>query len=153
MPTWRVDSQFSLVLKVAVPVLWVAMIVLTLFRLPQEVDPDNTLIGLGVFTALTAVPVWRLLAIKKLYIRGDRLFVSNFREEISIALDTVESVSQSRIATNNSPVTIRFQEPTAFGSAIRFWPPILPANSFRKHPVIDEINSTIRAASPITSRL
>lgn len=81
-------------------------------------------------------------------VRVDRgmLYVSNYRKEIALPLNTVERVGENRWI-NIHPVTLYFRRPTDLGSKIVFMPRTRMMALWRSHPVVGEIKRMITLAA------
>ncbi len=80
--------------------------------------------------------------LKKVRIDDERLYVSNYNQEISVPLSAIASVTESRWG-KITPVTVNFRMTTEFGRSIVF---IAKARlvSWGSHPVVEELRSAAR---------
>ena len=86
------------------------------------------------------------MPLKQVRVDGGNLYISNFREEISVPLSAVTGVSENRWI-NIHPVTIHLRTETAFGNKIVFMPKQRLAFGWTSHPVVNEIRQMAAAAS------
>lgn len=97
--------------------------------------------------------IWFLCARnKRVEIDESYLYISNYIREISVPLDQIETVSESRWM-NPRQVTIQFHTDTGFGQAIQFVPKTRLFGFWSSHPVVAELRGLAgmpEIASPLS---
>lgn len=80
-----------------------------------------------VFPILVGTVAFRVLGgLKRVFLKGDRLAVSNYLKEIEIPLSDVERVSGPENSSHRR-IAIQLRTPSSFGDEIVFMPPLFGA--------------------------
>ncbi len=69
---------------------------------------------------------WMLGGLKRVFLKGDSLLVSNYLKEVEIPLSDVEHVSGPENSSHRR-IAIHLRSPSAFGNKIVFMPPLFGA--------------------------
>lgn len=109
--------------------------------------PEMKWIFLLVWMIGTGFILWTCAGLKRVRRDGDRLLISNYRDEIAVPLNEVESVTENRWV-NIRPVTVVFRRDTAFGRRITFMPTARIWSAWTPHPVVEELLNATRPAQP-----
>jgi hypothetical protein len=151
------SSKWTFYMKVVLPILWIggfATITVALLSGAGDFHPSSGLptreSAARVFGAVTLAGAgflwWACVRLKRVRLDGHVLYISNYRDEISIPVAQVEHVSENRWL-NIRPVTIEFRSETAFGQRITFMPKTRWFGFWSAHPVLEEIRAAADAAS------
>jgi predicted PurR-regulated permease PerM len=96
---------------------------------------------LAAFVAVAAVLWIMLLPLKRVELDDGDLIISNYRTEIRVPLENVESIDD-RSMSNPRRYTVTFREPTDFGRRIVFLEPVAwTLNPWHKSQEIAELRS------------
>jgi hypothetical protein len=86
---------------------------------------------------------WCCMRLKRVQIDEEWLYVSNYLREIRVPLRDIEDVSENRWI-NIRPITLTLRRETDFGGQITFMPKTRWWGFWRPHPVIRELDDTMR---------
>jgi hypothetical protein len=134
-------------MKVIFPCAWIAIFGLGTVRLwigaiePSGGDAPSPAMKwqfLTMWIAGAAFLWWACAGLKRVRTDSKYLYVSNYRQEISVPVHLMEDVTENRWI-NIHPVTIHFKADTEFGSSITFMPTQRLFGLFRSHPVVAEL--------------
>jgi hypothetical protein len=140
----RLDSLVTFALKFILPVFWAVSLGRAYLAMKAQDTPPG--IGFAVFSLVTlAFFLRQTFGLKKVYMDERRLYVSDYLQEVSVPLETIERVTQ--FPMTNSPVTIHFRKDTDFGKRIRFFPGGQLINTFRRHPVVSQLREAAESAT------
>ncbi len=93
-------------------------------NLPPGVGPKYMWIFFAAVAVFVAALMWWTVGkMKRIELDDDELVISNYRSEIRVGLDAVESISGPSV-TNPRRYTITLAEPTEFGRSVTFMPPM-----------------------------
>src|SRR5690242_7485092 len=134
------SSRLTFFTKTVLPACWIAGFgVVTAFMWTDGHLPAETgWLFIVAWVAGTLSFWWWCIPLKKVRVNGDDLIISNFRKEIVVPLNFVESVTENRWV-NVHPVTIHFRGETEFGRKISFMPKSRVMFFWSSHPVVGEL--------------
>ncbi len=90
--------------------------------------------------------IWRVCCrLKRVWVEGPWLHVSNYVREERIPLASITSVTENRWV-NIRPVTVEFRTPTGFGHRIVFMPEVRWLLFWRPHPIAAELRAVASEA-------
>ncbi len=88
--------------------------------------------------AFFAFVYWTCVPLKKIGVDDKFLYISNFREEVSVPLSYIKDVKEI-VWLQHHPVTIYLKTPTQFGDKIIFMPKFRFLAFYSSHPVVREL--------------
>jgi len=91
---------------------------------------------------------WGCIRLKRVRMDSEALYISNYREEIRVALRDISAVSENRWV-NIHPITVEFCTDSAFGNQIVFMPEFRGWGVWRSHPIVAELREAARQAGSI----
>jgi hypothetical protein len=152
-PMRDLSSKWTWFYKFALPTLWIGLFAYSTLIMFIASDSwgarDSRELG-WVFLGLTVLGTlflyWSCIRLKRVRLRGDVLVISNFETEIEVPLRDVDRVSGS-LLVNPELVWLRFRRPTEFGTKVVFMPPIRFFHGFTRHPLVEELQEMLNAAS------
>lgn len=125
------------------------MVLAIRFQSPAEIRQIPGILMLILFTAFVvslAISVWMSYQIKRVYIYGDHLLISDYKKEIAVPLSDIYDVTEMRWMQPYW-ITITFRRPTEFGDSILFIPPFRMLSFWVANPLVEEIRSTALSAN------
>lgn len=133
------SSKLTIVFKFVFPSAFVAGTGMSLGSwfgiLPRSGTDSQSLAAFIVGSVLTL----RWLAdLKRVRLKGDTLYISNYINEIAIPIRMISQVTENPWV-NIHPVTIHFRQTTEFGEKISFMPEARIFSLFSSHPVVEEL--------------
>ena len=142
------SSRLTFFTKTIFPACWIAGFgaITALFWVGRGLQAETGWLFLTAWVAGTLSFLWWCTPLKKVGVRGGNLIISNFRKEIVVPLNFVESVTENRWV-NVHPVTIHFRGDTGFGSKISFMPKSRLMFFWSSHPVVGELRRMVAAAA------
>jgi hypothetical protein len=143
-----ISSYFTFGQKFISPILWILFISIMALAPLIKVTRTSCKCGcelsamdwLYLITWIIGMPfaLWPLFRLKKARIDQGFLYISNYRKDISVSVNMIRSVKQTRwIGIHINYVTVHFRAPTEFGDNISFMP--IEGYTFRSHPVVSEL--------------
>jgi hypothetical protein len=144
------SSRWTFVVKYVYPPVWIGgfgVLTLLLFIAPEYFlsrsgDPppvwvDNLFVVVWIVVSILIVAT--TIPLKRVFLDGNRLVVSNFRRDARIPLSDIATVTQNRWLKTR-PVTVAFRNRTPFGRRIQFMPPTrINWRFWQEDPVVDEL--------------
>ena len=88
---------------------------------------------------------WTCAPLKRVWLEGMTLHVSNYLREIAVPVAAIDQVTES-LWINIHPVTIRFNRTTPFGDSIVFMPKARLFALWSPHPVVAELEQLMATA-------
>ena len=144
MPLRRISSLLTFPYKFGFPALFGVVILNMLIWQKWTLSSSDGFILIVAFLmpiAFLSVTFWMFGPVKKVLLdeKNQRLYVSNFRKEISIPFSEIASVSEF-IFSDPARITIRLRSPSEFGQKIVF------LGTYRfggwlagSHPIVEEL--------------
>ncbi len=149
----RLSSHLTFFNKFIVPFLTLIFAVIAIrFYSPAEIQRVPPLLMLMLFLAFAGslvMSVWMSYKIKRVYVHGDHLLISDYKKEIAVPLSNIYDVTEMRWMQPYW-ITISFRRPTEFGDSILFIPPFRLLSFWVANPLVEEIRS-IAASRPYRS--
>lgn len=134
--------------KIIFPILWIAIVVgfylvISFSERRNEIQPFGYWVIVTVITLL--ILRWSF-NLKRVQIDENNLYVSNFRQEVTIPLNQVEEVTQNFLQRGNiETITITLKNECALGKKFTFIPCMRFWN-IGKHPLVSEIQKKVDSA-------
>jgi hypothetical protein len=142
----------TFIIKYVYPPAWIGgigVLALLLFLAPEHFlsrngDPlplwiDNLVVAVWIVGSILIVAT--TVPLKRVFLDGNRLVVSNFRRDTRIPLADITTVTQNRWIKIR-PVSITFRNRTPFGRKIQFMPPQrIRWRFWEEDPVVDELRA------------
>ena len=97
----------------------------------------------AAWVAGSALIWWTCARLKRVRVDEQLLYVSNYRDEISVPFGMIADVTENRWI-NIHPVTVHFRAPTDFGSQITFMPKARMFAMFSSDPAVEELRRLAR---------
>ncbi|HEX7614705.1 MAG TPA: hypothetical protein VF554_05430 [Thermoanaerobaculia bacterium] len=150
------SSRQTFVSKFVFPALWISLFGLGTLAMWTGVmtgedekgpPPAERWIFLALWTGGSAFILWSCAGLKRVRVDQRFLYVSNYRKEIAVPLNSIASVTENRWV-NTHPVTIHFREPTEFGFHITFIPTMRLFGFWSSHPVVAELRAAALISPP-----
>ena len=140
------SSRLTFITKTIFPACWVAGFgaVTAFFWFSRGLPPETGWLFLVAWVAGALSFWWWCVPLKRVRADGGALYVSNFRKEIVVPLNFIESVTENRWI-NIHPVTIHFRGDTEFGRKISFMPKSRVMFFWSSHPVVGELRRMVGA--------
>lgn len=104
----------------------------------RQFPPFAILVVFFAFAGALAMNGWLAYKIKKVFVEGDHLIVSDYQREVAIRLDEIYDVNEMRWMQPYW-ITITFRRPTEFGDSILFIPPFRLLSFWVANPLVDKI--------------
>ena len=144
----NLSSSFTFFHKVVFPIVWIGCFGIGTIALWADINaPIHTKwIFLIVLVVGSLFICWSSVQLKRVWVDGKKIYISNYLKKITLPLNTIKSVSENRWI-NIHPVTIYFRRPTEFGSKIMFMPKFRMFLFWGSHPVVNEIKRMVQQAS------
>ena len=147
------SSSLTWFYKFALPSLWIGMVAIQTPRMflaassAQGGDPGG---ASWLFLALTVVGILALylfcMRLKRVRLGPGVLLISNYWSEVEVPLSNVKRATGSRLM-NPEFIWLRFRQPTEFGAVIIFMAPWRVFVGLSAHPLVEELQVLIVAAS------
>ena len=134
----RLSAIGTFFLKFILPAIWLGVCGQSLFG----IYPDDEYIiplALGIIGLVFTLPVMGTL--KKVYLRGDELIISNYFKTITIPVSAIIEISESYFFSPKL-IWIHLKGPTPFGWKIKFMPIIYGKDLFclfTSHSLVKEL--------------
>ncbi|MBX3290767.1 MAG: hypothetical protein KF855_15740 [Acidobacteria bacterium] len=106
----------------------------------RQFPPFYMLILFVAFAGGMAMTAWLSYKIKKVFVEGDYLIVSDYKKEIAVPLSDIYDVTEMRWMQPYW-ITISFRKTTEFGDSILFVPPFRLLSFWVANPLVEEIRS------------
>ena len=152
MPLRRISSLLTFPHKFGFPALFaVGFFNMLIWRgwAPSSLEDFPAIAVYVMPIAFLAVTLWMFGPVKKVLLdeKNQRLYVSNYRKEISIPFSEIASVSEF-IFSDPARITIRLRSPSEFGQKIVF----LATYRFGgwlagSHPIVEELRALAARSS------
>jgi hypothetical protein len=140
-----ISSRQTFFVKIVFPIIWIgtfSFVTLLFFfgRFPPDETPSPAMkwTFLAVALAGGASIYWFCMRLKRVEMDDDRLYVSNYMQEISVPLEDIADVRENRWV-DTRPVTVTFRSDTDFGDRVVFMPTTRWWGFWRGHPVVEEL--------------
>ena len=111
----------------------------------RRMPPELKWLMLAVWIGASGLIWWYCCRLKRVWLDGGALRISNYRREDRVALDRVLAVTEQRWV-NIRPVTVQFRLPTAFGPCIVFMPQVRWFLFWGPHPIAAELRRAVTEA-------
>ena len=108
----------------------------------RRLDPALKWLMLAAWIGGSSLIWWFCCWLKRVWLDGGALRVSNYVREEQIPLASVTAVTEN-YWVNIRPVTVQFRAPTAFGQRIVFMPQVRWFLFWRPHPVAVELRQAV----------
>ena len=142
-----ISSMLTVFYKFILPFLnmfFLIVIMLPVFQ-TENYKMENLLSNLPVFIIFGIIIIFVVYIysrIKKVEIDANNLYISNFRETITVPLYNVDKITQN-VLLNPEIVKVWLKNDTQFGNFITFCPTYRYFAFFSKHPVVKELENKI----------
>jgi hypothetical protein len=155
-----ISSSQTFFMKFIFPAIWVLIFgagtFSTFLSSARSNDPfidSLNWIFLAAFLFGSSFIYWACIRLKRVRMDSEALYISNYREEIRVALRDISAVSENRWV-NIHPITVEFCSDSAFGNRINFMPESRWWG-WRSHPIVAELCEAARHAGSlaITSQM
>jgi hypothetical protein len=146
-----ISSGQTFFVKFIFPAFWITVFgagTLGLFLASFRDNTDAALesmkwLFLAMWLLGSAFLYWSCARLKRVRMDGESLYISNYREEIRVALHDVSAVSENRWLSIH-PVTVEFCGDSAFGNRIVFIPKVRWWGAWRSHSIVSELRDAAR---------
>jgi hypothetical protein len=128
MATNKISSEWTFVLKVAFPAIWIP-----LFGIVAWLTRDESFWAAWAITALFLLVMFVPLA--DVEVDGRELIISRFGRKARIPMDCISDVTEARWATAR-PITLHFCRDTELGRSVRFLPKGDWIALWKEHPTV-----------------
>jgi len=140
----KISSGQTFFIKRVFPYLWVfvgGVACLIAFRIGVfNFELSEPILAFVVMWSLSSLAFfWLASVLKEVSIDSNALYVSFNREEIRVPFSKIAYVGES-FFIGPKIVTVVLRSPAAFGHKIRFLPQDILLDTFRKHPIVKELN-------------
>ncbi|MBN2442104.1 MAG: hypothetical protein JXJ04_12190 [Spirochaetales bacterium] len=135
----RISSAWTFIYKFPFPVLWIGgFLIGTIMLITKNGLTDLSITSLVVTIAGALLLYWVCMRLKVVKIDNEKLYISDYFEEIEIEKSNIAKVTEN-VFININPVWIHFKNPTIFGKKIMFMPKARIFSFFSSHPVVEEL--------------
>jgi hypothetical protein len=142
------SSRLTFFAKFVLPTIWIVGFgagTATIWTIDGG-PPERKFAFLAAFLA-GVIMFWMFcIPLKRVRVQDGNLYISDFRNEISVPLSSVAEVTENRWV-NIHPITIHLRTETPFGNKIVFMPKRRLASGWASHPVVNELRQMAAAAA------
>lgn len=141
----ELSSNQTFFLKIILPIIFIVLFLAAVIGLILGYKKSEIFITIVII--MLAFPVgivsmyFTLMRYKKVSIDDDFLYVSNYRNEIKIALSNISDVTETKWIRTR-PITIHLKSDSEFGRKIIFTPKMNGFRVFADNPIVVELKES-----------
>jgi hypothetical protein len=150
----QLSSRLTIWFKFIFPTIWIAafgLVTAMMFFVEAVAGPSGKpplelkWIMLAVWIGASTLIWWTGCRLKRVWVDGAMLRVSNYMREERVPLASITAVTENRWV-NIRPITVDFRIPTEFGQRIAFMPRVCWFLFWRPHPSAAELRTLVAEA-------